>query len=507
MPAIALHTAPANRTAALVASKGQDTEHADRRWDNHWIDRPATHDLRSVHLRAVVEANGFEDLTGVCYGHLMVLGLLDRRPKADFGAWLVRCLCGRYETRRAKSVRKGLAAPHETDKCRACNQLDYARRGMRHGTALARGTEGAIVASQPSGGGEAHRRDAMSRSAPAVPAARPATTSNPAGPHWDPKATCPPRSLPARFSPSKQAFLDLGFGLGDGSPGWAPATLPPGWTWPASGVPVPATCIRDGDRRRRVSIVAGRASGAYARLLPRYSIVTLVHGRGKGVPVAEGRQRLAVADAGKPLRWSVEFAPGDVVAKRREEAALTAWLDAAHPHHADPTRHWDDEQVARAVGPGFEPWTTCDADTPLTGTWPGRDAFAALGFRLVREGAGQRVSDLPAGWVRREDGSFVDRDGNLRAETRMLTRPDGARIAVLTLLPRRRFVHVRVSPVTPGAHGPTLDRTDAVDGATVMRSSPAYPTLDMPGRGREDAALQAWLDREHPGHGDPLVGW
>lgn len=46
-----------------------------------------------------------EDLTGIRYGRLLVMGL--HAELKDPGRWVVRCDCGAYEARRARTLRSG----------------------------------------------------------------------------------------------------------------------------------------------------------------------------------------------------------------------------------------------------------------------------------------------------------------------------------------------------------------------------------------------------------------
>lgn len=62
------------------------------------------------------------DLTGMKVGKLTVLGVADfpGRSQKSLAAWVVRCVCGYYETRKAKTLRK----PGYADKA-ACSECHY----------------------------------------------------------------------------------------------------------------------------------------------------------------------------------------------------------------------------------------------------------------------------------------------------------------------------------------------------------------------------------------------
>ena len=63
----------------------------------------------------------FKDLTGEKFGRLTVVGLHATRTKI----WVCRCSCGRYTTRRAKSVRN---PENWGDRCALCQHLAYLKK-------------------------------------------------------------------------------------------------------------------------------------------------------------------------------------------------------------------------------------------------------------------------------------------------------------------------------------------------------------------------------------------
>lgn len=66
----------------------------------------------------------FQDLTGREFGRLRVIGIFDSigSPKKNAGLWVCRCVCGRFETRKAKAVRNPRNAE---DRCQECHQVKY----------------------------------------------------------------------------------------------------------------------------------------------------------------------------------------------------------------------------------------------------------------------------------------------------------------------------------------------------------------------------------------------
>jgi hypothetical protein len=67
------------------------------------------------------------DLTGRRWGRLTVAGLLDMgdRSRSGRAAWVVRCDCGRFETRTARSISR------QHSPVEACTRCDYVRHIRR----------------------------------------------------------------------------------------------------------------------------------------------------------------------------------------------------------------------------------------------------------------------------------------------------------------------------------------------------------------------------------------
>lgn len=82
-------------------------------------------------MRCVPVPRDTEDLTGRQVGRLKVIGLLGKlNPKKKMASWLVRCVCGRYETRKAKSIKAAAGLDHETHgmQCYECQKLAHIKR-------------------------------------------------------------------------------------------------------------------------------------------------------------------------------------------------------------------------------------------------------------------------------------------------------------------------------------------------------------------------------------------
>lgn len=110
--------APVNRIAVrVVLFKG---EHFDP--DKKVLTNDSETPLRVAQItRAMRMCPTFEDLTGKRFGRFVVLGISE-----DFnGQWVVRCNCGRYSTRRKKSV---LNPSNTQDRCEHCRHLAFLKR-------------------------------------------------------------------------------------------------------------------------------------------------------------------------------------------------------------------------------------------------------------------------------------------------------------------------------------------------------------------------------------------
>ena len=108
-------SAPVNRQAAMSASKGE-----------HF--KPAVSFTQVMHassppLRAVPVH--LEDLTGVTYGRLRVIGL---REKERHTRWVCRCACGNHVERSSKSVKARVDG-----ECPECGYTRKMREGLLRG--------------------------------------------------------------------------------------------------------------------------------------------------------------------------------------------------------------------------------------------------------------------------------------------------------------------------------------------------------------------------------------
>lgn len=122
-------SAPANAQAARDAgARGAGWTPAKtlhREWDQR-SDLP-------LPMKPVTYGKGSIDLRGYKCGRLTVLGLHDSKRRGN-AAWVVRCVCGAYETRTAKALRN----PEYIARIPCCRECDYVRH-LREGTAVVPG--------------------------------------------------------------------------------------------------------------------------------------------------------------------------------------------------------------------------------------------------------------------------------------------------------------------------------------------------------------------------------
>ena len=101
---------PVDSIANRVTSKGYEFRSIKKIAQRHWDIKPP---LRPLPKDA-------PKLVGVSFGRFTVVGLFNEGN----GVWVVRCVCGAFETRRAKAIRN---PTNKNDGCENCRQLDYIR--------------------------------------------------------------------------------------------------------------------------------------------------------------------------------------------------------------------------------------------------------------------------------------------------------------------------------------------------------------------------------------------
>lgn len=106
---------PVNRTAANVLKGGIHFTPKVVNPVEHWKAPPQT--IRFTGHKP-------DDMSGLTFGRMKVIGYLGEAKKGGKGRWLCRCICGDYEPRYAKSIR---SEKNTADKCRECKALDRIR--------------------------------------------------------------------------------------------------------------------------------------------------------------------------------------------------------------------------------------------------------------------------------------------------------------------------------------------------------------------------------------------
>lgn len=124
---------PLNREASTIRDGSGDLWDDEAKGQSHWKAPPEpTHKL----------AKGAPDYTGLRMGRLVVVrfhGLSGKSTPRP--VWLVRCVCGDYEVRRAESIGKWLAQevhPFEEPSCEVCRRVQVLQRRTAKPAKIAR---------------------------------------------------------------------------------------------------------------------------------------------------------------------------------------------------------------------------------------------------------------------------------------------------------------------------------------------------------------------------------
>lgn len=102
---------PVNRTAGIVLQKGEHYEYENKSCEIE-SDTP-------ILLKTIPKKT--EDLTGRRRGRFTVIGLARHFNKR----WIVRCDCGKYSIRKAKSIKN---ESNNCDRCTECRKLAQMKR-------------------------------------------------------------------------------------------------------------------------------------------------------------------------------------------------------------------------------------------------------------------------------------------------------------------------------------------------------------------------------------------
>lgn len=122
---------PFDKTASMVAGKGESFEwNPGNRQKVHSRDPLATR-LPTERERALP---GFQDLTGKRFGRFTVQGIAAEIITTNGQNWVVRCVCGSFETRKAKSIKSSLSGScvDPEPMCESCNYTRKLQQGYHN---------------------------------------------------------------------------------------------------------------------------------------------------------------------------------------------------------------------------------------------------------------------------------------------------------------------------------------------------------------------------------------
>lgn len=119
---------PYDKTASMVAGKGEHFE-----WEPE--NGGKTHSRDPIATRAPEAKErfqpGFVDLKGVKIGRFTVMGIAAELKTCNGQNWVLRCVCGSYETRKAKYIKSCVAGNRERDPmCDWCRKTNRLRMGI-----------------------------------------------------------------------------------------------------------------------------------------------------------------------------------------------------------------------------------------------------------------------------------------------------------------------------------------------------------------------------------------
>lgn len=107
---------PISRVAAMVVGNGV---HFNPNKKGSGRDSELPIETRKIN-KAEIGSTEFTDLTGMKSGRFTVIGLA-----ANYKGWVVRCSCGRYSTRRSKSIKN---TTKQEDRCDHCQHLAFLQK-------------------------------------------------------------------------------------------------------------------------------------------------------------------------------------------------------------------------------------------------------------------------------------------------------------------------------------------------------------------------------------------
>lgn len=116
---------PGDRVAGRVASRG---EHFEWQCKDRKVHSPEPIPYRRPNRIESITPS-FTDLTGLKFGRLTVLGIAADIPSNGTGQrWVVRCVCGAHETRKARSIKAATSGERQEDSAFMCAWCDNNQR-------------------------------------------------------------------------------------------------------------------------------------------------------------------------------------------------------------------------------------------------------------------------------------------------------------------------------------------------------------------------------------------
>ncbi|MBY5682666.1 hypothetical protein HFO32_10905 [Rhizobium leguminosarum] len=119
---------PSDKVAGRVASRGEHFEWQPNKSGKIHSDVPLATRSPSNAERALPM---FVDLTGHKIGRLSVMGIAAAYNSTNGQNWVVRCVCGYYETRKAKFIKACVAGKNPGEDEPMCEACGYTRRLQR----------------------------------------------------------------------------------------------------------------------------------------------------------------------------------------------------------------------------------------------------------------------------------------------------------------------------------------------------------------------------------------
>ncbi|TCV66298.1 hypothetical protein [Neorhizobium sp. S3-V5DH] len=116
---------PFDKTASMVTGKGEHFE-----WSPSNLQK--VHSTDPIRTRAPnrdeLQKPSFTDLTGKKIGRFTVLGIAADVVTTNGQNWVVRCVCGAYETRKSRFIKKCVAGDNPGEQEPMCDACGYTRR-------------------------------------------------------------------------------------------------------------------------------------------------------------------------------------------------------------------------------------------------------------------------------------------------------------------------------------------------------------------------------------------